>query len=333
MKRYGFTVFLLLLVLLSSSLAHASQVIVYSPAHENTLARWADLYQRQTGNEVVFVRLSAGEMVARVMAEQSRPRADVVMGIATDFMNALYTEGLLVPSFPENAQFYPADVHHPEGYWYGTDFTVQGIIVNETSFERLFPGRDFPSTWEDFLNPDYQGHFVMPDPVSSGTGYTFLTSHLLRGGEEDWSYLETFAPQVDLFTASGVAPSRLTSMGEYTFGVTFAHDALANINAGFPARFVIPGSVGGTVGVVSAVKGGPNGQEAADHFINWIMSQDAQQLIVDLQHVGSLHESVFLPPGYPDADTIQFVEVDASWASENRERILTQWEEIVDAVY
>ena len=321
----------LVLMITLAGMALAADVIVYASAHESTLARWANLYERETGRTVEFMRLSAGEMVARTQAEMARPQADVVSGIPAAFMAVLREEGAIRPTFPENAAHFPADLHQADGYWYGTDATILGMLVNESVFQREWPDHEYPETWDDFLRPEYAGWVVMPDPATSGTAYTFVTAHLLRGGEEDWSYLEQYVGQVDLFTSSGVAPARMASIGEYAFAVTFAHDALVNIQAGFPARFVVPGATGGTVGTTAAVVGGPSGDEAADHYIDWLMSLSPQQLLVDLQFVASMHEEVILPAAHPDITAVEFVAVDPEWAATERDRILERWEDVVDA--
>ncbi len=326
---------MLLFIVVSVVVAYAADVIVYNAAGDDEIhRRLAALYERQTGKTVMFLRLSSGEMSARVMAEAARPRADVVAGIAEEHLIPLRDKGLLrQPARPDEMDYFPDESAPDHGYWYGYFTTVLGFCVNTPVFKQLWPDKDIPQTWDDFLDPAFRDEIVMPNPVLSGTAYTFVLTILLQyeDEEEGWSYLERFTPQLGLVTASGVAPSRMVAVGEFPIGVTFAHDAARNIRAGFPMEFVVPGKTGSTTGLISVVKGGPNGAEAADHFINWYLSVDAQQLHTDLRLEASMHSEVILPAGLPRFVDLELVDIDADWAAAERDRILERWEEVLDA--
>jgi iron(III) transport system substrate-binding protein len=272
-------------------------------------------------------------MAARVIAEASNPRADVVAGVAEEHLVVLRDQGLLrQPSVPAEIEYFPEAFSHEHGYWYSYFNTVLGIVVNTEVFQQKWPDREIPRTWDDFLAPEYAGEIVMPNPVLSGTAYTFVLSNLLRyeDMEDGWAYLEAFADQIGLMTASGVAPSRMVAIGEFPFGVTFAHDAARNIRAGFLMEFIVPGKTASSTGNISAVKNGPNGDEAADHFINWYLGVDAQQLHTDLRLEASMNSQVFLPSGLPQFEDLDLVTIDSEWAAQNRAEILERWETFVD---
>jgi len=197
----------------------------------------------------------------------------------------------------------------------------------------LYEDKELPQTWDDFLQEEFQGEIVMPDPAMSGTAYTWLVAQLLRYDdmEDGWEYVENFARQVGTVTASGVAPSRMAGTGEFTFAVTFAHDAARNIQAGFPMEFVVPGKTGSTTGNISVVKDGPNGEEAANKFIEWYLDVEAQQMHTDYRFEPSMNQQVILPGGLPEFEDLELVEYDADWAAENRDEFLSRWEEVIDA--
>jgi iron(III) transport system substrate-binding protein len=182
-----------------------------------------------------------------------------------------------------------------------------------------------PKTWEDLLDPKYQGLIVAPSPLSAGTGFTFVVGQIFRLGEEKaWEYLKALDKNVRFYTPSGIAPTRMVAAGEFLIAVTFAHDALKAISAGYPVALVHPPGVSWDVGSVSLIKGGPNA-EGGKKFIDWVLGRDPIQLVVDLNFEGSLRSDVSLPLGAIPLQKLELVDYKLEWAAQNRARILKQW--------
>ena len=79
-----------------------------------------------------------------------------------------------------------------------------------------------PSTLQDLLNPAFKGEIIIPDPSTSGTGYTFLSSLLqLIDEKKGWEFIEAINGQVGQYTASGYTAAEKTGLGEYLICVNF----------------------------------------------------------------------------------------------------------------
>ena len=310
----------------------ADTVVVYGTARPELLASWATMYRQETGRTMEYIRLSAGEMMARVQAEGRRPQADVIQGTGEIFLRNMLDEGRLRQmEEPVNARFFPSEFHHPEGYWWGYQHTIGSILINTERFARLFPDHDIPQVWEDFVRPEYRGEWIMPNPATSGTAFAFLLSQLQRTGEEDWTYIEKVAEMNPVLMASGVAPAQQVALGEYTFAVQWVGMGLIHIDEGFPVKGVVPGATAGEMIAIAAVQNGPNGPDASDHFINWLLGRSAQQEFADVKNAASFHSEVELHPAFPDLSEIDFVTIPEGWASQNRDRVLNRWQELLDA--
>ena len=321
---------LLALVLLPAGPAAAQvrPVMVYGVIHEYTLARLMQLFERQTGGKADFIRLSAGEVATRVQAERQAPKGDVIFGISRAIAESMKAQGLLEPYKAPRRADVPARYVDPEGYWTGSSLTVQGIAINTERWKKELGSTPMPKTWEDLLDPKYQGLVVAPSPLSSGTGFTFVVGQFFRLGEErGWEYLKALDKNVRFYTPSGIAPTRMVAAGEFLVAITFAHDALKAISAGYPVALIHPAGVSWDIGSVSLVKGGPN-PEGGKKFIDWILGRDPIQLIVDLNFEGALRADVSLPLGATPLEKLDLVDYKLEWAAQSRARILKQWGEL-----
>ena len=328
--RPGFAGCLALLVvfLAAPAWAQSKPVMVYGVIHEYTLARLMQMFERDTGTKADFIRLSAGEVATRVLAERQAPKGDVIFGISRAIQESMKTQGLLEAYKSSRRAEVPSRYVDPDGYWTGSALTVQGIAVNTERWKKEFGNAPMPKTWEDLLDAKYKDLIVAPSPLSSGTGFTFIVGQFFRLGEEKgWEYLKALDRNVRFYTPSGIAPTRMVAAGEFLIAITFAHDALKAISAGYPIALIHPAGVSWDIGSVSLVKGGSN-PEGGKKFIDWVLGRDPIQLIVDLNFEGSLRSDVSLPLGATPLEKIDLVDYKLDWAAQNRQRALKQWGEL-----
>jgi iron(III) transport system substrate-binding protein len=321
---------LLLLGLWTGTARAQGELLVYSILQEQDAEVLTRLFSETTGIEVQTIRASGGEMVARVTAERNAPRADIVLGGASNLHITMANEGVLAPYLSPEAAYLEGAERDADGYWTGFYLTALGIGVNEERFRQQFADRELPATWEDLLDPAYAGEIVMTDPVASSTAYLFVQTQLQRLGWDDgWQYLEQLAPLVGQFPTSGSAPPRMVGTGEYMFGIAFVHSLSGTIVQGFPVSLVVPPGTGGEVGAVSIIAGGPN-PENAQRFVDFMMSVEAQQVFTDQSYTTPLHPDVDLPDAAIPRASIEMIEFDAALAGAQREETLRRWEAIVD---
>ncbi|NDL60175.1 ABC transporter substrate-binding protein [Phytoactinopolyspora mesophila] len=303
-------------------------LVIYGALHEEEIARLAAAFEQATGIDTEFIRGSAGELAARIQAEGDNPRGDIVLGGPSEIHEALVPEMLRPYESPVAIEEYDAEFYHSEHYWHGFYVGALGLAINTERWEDEFGDREYPSTWDDLLDDDYEGSLAIALPASSGTAYNFLVTQVFRLGEDEtWDWFEDFNNTVGQYTTSGAAPARMAAAGEFLMGMTFGHDVLKPIDAGFPLELVYPEETGFEIGAVSIIEGGPNPQ-AAEVFVDWMLGQEANQLHTDLSMRVPLREDVALPEAATDVNELSLVEgFDAEWAGEERDRLLDEWEE------
>lgn len=323
--------FAALCLLLPAGFAAAqSGPVIYAVINEQDAAALAELFEEQTGLTPTVLRGSTGEIIARVLAEQSNPQADIVLGGPSTLHITLKEEGASEPhELPAGTEL-PAAAYDPEGYWTGWHTTALGLGVNTERFQARNPEFPLPQTWEDLLQDEFDGEIVVTDPVASSTAYLFVQLQLQRLGWDDgWAYLQELAEMVGQFPSSGAAPAQLVSAGEYTVGVSYVHALARNVAEGIPLAIIVPPGTAGEIGAVSVVAGGPN-SEAAHRFVDFILSVEAQQLFTDRSLTAPLNPEVVLPDGVMSAADIDLIDFDPELAAAQRDEVLTAWSELID---
>jgi iron(III) transport system substrate-binding protein len=304
----------------------STKLIIYTAKENDEIEKYMPVAQAaMPGVQLEILRLSTGDLTARLLAEKDNPQADVIYGTAATSMMIFQEEGMLEPYAPkgvENILPQFKDANNPP-YWVGVDAYVTAFCVNTTlAQEKNLP---IPQSWADLLDPVYQGQIVMPSPASSGTGFMFVSSVLQGLGEsQGWAYLKELDKNMAIYTKSGSAPCKMAGAGEYPIGISFEFVAAQQIAAGAPLTLVLPAEGSGYEMEVNAIVKGTEKEAAAKQFLDWAISDEAMNLYAEF--FGVLARPGFpAPEGIPADIAQRLFPMDFAWSSENREEILASW--------
>ncbi|WP_280770591.1 ABC transporter substrate-binding protein [Salipaludibacillus daqingensis] len=292
-------------------------------------------FEEDTGIDVDMIRMSAGEILARVRAEKNNPQADIWYGGPADTFVAAQQEDLLQPYISDVAvEGISEEFRDEDGYWTGVYLGPVGFASNQVFLDEH--GLEAPTSWEDLLNPVYEDEIVMAHPASSGTAYTILYTVLEVLGKENeeagWEYLDQLHPLVQQYTTSGAAPGRMVGMGEAAVGILFAHDIIKFQNEGY-SDLVMTTPEDGTgfeIGSVSIIDGAPN-PELAEAFIDWAAGPTAQEVGQQTDNFQNLtHHDAQQPEQAIDLDDLNLIESNPLRAGELRQEIIDKWDNEVN---
>jgi iron(III) transport system substrate-binding protein len=330
-----FTIILSLLVACNSSSTGGSKsekLTVYIGFQEDHAMEAMKQFTADTGIEVEMIRMSAGEILAKVRAEKDNPQADIWYGGPADTFVAAVDEGLLQAYKSPEADKIDDRFKDEDGYWTGIYVGALGFATNKEFLEKN--GLEAPTTWEDLLHPAYKNEIVMAHPGSSGTAYTILYTVLKVFGGEDkgFEYLHKLHPQVQQYTTSGSAPGRMVGMGEAGAGLLFAHDIIKYQEEGFDSLVLtVPeDGTGYETGAVGIITGAPQ-TDLAEKFVDWSLGTSAQEVG---QRTGSYQNLT-----NPDAkepvkavklEDINTIDYNPKEAGSERTRLINKWDNEVN---
>ncbi len=225
-----------------ASVQAQTELTVYTGLEADSLKKYAQRFNQDHPDiKINWVRDSTGVVTARLLAEKDNPRADVVWGLGGTSLLMLKNENMLEPYTPKGFENLSAKFSDraAEPSWVGMNAWMAALCVNTIEIEKK--GLPMPASWQDLTKPVYQGHIVMPNPSSSGTGFLDVSAWLqLMGEEAGWAYMDNLHNNVSRYTHSGSKPCRMAATGEVPIGVSFAFRGVRLKNQGAPIELVYP---------------------------------------------------------------------------------------------
>jgi iron(III) transport system substrate-binding protein len=288
---------------------------------------YIEAFERETGVQVEWVRLSAGEALARLEAEKHNPQVSVWFGGPSPEYIVAASRGLLEPFQPALEHALDASSRGAGWEWTGFYFGVIGFACNEQFFRER--SLQCPDSWDGLLHPALKGQISLAYPYTSGTAYVVVAALLAARGEENgWEYIRRLDRQVHHYNSSGSAAVTQVGLGEVAVGIAFSHDILGKGRArGYPVALSIPrDGTPSEIGAVALVKGGKQ-PDLARQFVNWLLSERAQNLLARFYRV-PLHPAASVAEGAITSRDVTLFEIDPIQAATEQKRILAQWRQI-----
>jgi iron(III) transport system substrate-binding protein len=317
----------LALVLSACGEKEEAKVVIYTAKEPEEIEDYIQGMAAETLDDIELevLRLSTGDLTARLLAEKDNPQADVIWGTAATSMIIFDNEGMLEPYKPKGAdEILPQfkDSADPPT-WVGVDAYLTAFCVNTEKIQEF--NLPIPQSWADLLDPVYEGHLVMPNPASSGTGFMFVSSVLQGMGEDTgWTYLADLDKNMAIYTKSGSKPCKMAAAGEYPIGISFAFKAVDLIADGAPLEMVLPAEGSGYEVEANALIKGTDVSDAAKRFLDWAISDEAMEGYA--KRFGVVARPGFpVPSGMPGDTPDRLFPMDFQWSSSNRDTILEQW--------
>ena len=320
-------------VIAFGSTASAVDLVVYTAIEAEDLPRYAATFNEDHPDiNIKFVRDSTGIMTAKLLAEKNNPKADIVWGLSGSSLLLFKSEGMLEPYKPKGLEnidpkFYDSD---PVPSWIGMDAYVAAITYNTVEAKKhgLVP----PKSWWDLTKPMYQGHVIMPNPNSSGTGFLDVSSWLQLFGEKGgWAFMDLLHENIARYTHSGSKPAKLAAAGEIPIGISFAFRGARLKESGAPVEIIIPKEGIGWEIEAAAIIAGTDNLEAAQTLMDWSLTKKANEMYnVAYAVVG--YKGIAKPVKHFPPETLdQMIENDFEFAANNRKRILAEWQKRYDS--
>ena len=249
----------------------------------NVPAEWAGwgnmlkLIALETGINVPIDNKNSGQSVSQVMAEAKNPVADA-MYLGISFAINAKKAGITEAYKGKGWQSVSDSLKDPDGHWVSIHAGTVGFMVNTEALGKI----PVPKSWQDLLDPKYEGLIGFLDPSSAFVGYACaVAANQALGGT-----LDNFTPGIDfykkLLANSPIIPKQ-TAYARCLSGeipILFDYDFSAyraKYTDKAPIEFVIPKE--GTIQVpyvMSMVKNAPH-RENGHAVIDFVLSAKGQQ--------------------------------------------------------
>ncbi len=298
-------------------------VVVYSAADDDMVnAVVAAFEKKYPGIKVSTVGAGSGEIIKRMEAEKERPLGDVGWSFGPEAIGD--KKGLFEPYLSKEAgSFFPGQVP-ADRVW--TPFTTMPYVIMYN--KKLVSEMEKPKAWKDVLDPKWRGKVVYADASKSGSSYTLLVTWLTIYGKNEagWKFVEDLLRQCKVLPKSSMTYQGVAN-GEYPIGPTFEQGAFEYLKGGAPIGLIYPSEgTAITLDGSAIIKNAPH-PNAARLFLDFTVSKEMQELMVDKFGRRSVRKDVGSPAGLPTLDQIKAINYDLDYAAKNREQLLKRFQD------
>ncbi len=220
------------------------------------------------------------KILTKIMAETRAKRYlfDVVAttGISAEIMKV---KGLFAKYISPHRQFYPADINDPEGYW--TDYYLNLNVMGYNT--KMVTPQEVPKTYEDLLNPKWKGTLGMDTKAY----YWFANMFKLMGKEKALDYMKKLSEQNILFRTGRTLNAQMLAAGEVKICLTLYNNRVEDMKVeGAPIEWFVIEPVIPEIHPIAISEQAPH-PNAARLFVDFILSEEGQQMIVDFYRIPS----------------------------------------------
>lgn len=324
------SVLALALALALSGCGKQSKTVITYNTPQNWV-NWGDVLLNFTEDTKITApndNKNSGQSLTALIAEKNKPMADVVyLGIV--FGMQAVNAGVLESYKPAGFDQIEDALKNPDGLYTTVHYGSIAILSNTEALGDL----PVPQSWEDLLDPIYNGKIGMLDPTSAAIGYSaFIAANEALGGT-----LDNLEPGFEFFkklnTNSVIYPKQTSTAKLLKGEIPILIDADFNgyglkYDQNGPIEITIPAEGSLKIPyVIGLVKGAPN-KANGKKLIDFLFSDKGQELFakgyVRPIKPSALTEEIkakFLP----DSDYERVRDVDYSRMREVQEQFTDRW--------
>jgi iron(III) transport system substrate-binding protein len=283
----------------------ASTITVYtSQPTEQMTAVIAAFNEEHPEITVELFRSGTTEVMSKLQAEfaAGQVQADVLLIADAVAMTQLKNEGHLYTYADAPVENLPESVVDPDMTFFGTKLITTGIIYNTDLVTTP------PTSWADLTDPAIASGLIMPSPLYSGAAVIHVGT-MVQQPEFGWDYYETLADNGAVAGQGNGTVVEAVARGEKPYGIIIEYMALNAKKAGSPVDFVFPEEGVSSITQPIAILEGSDNIDAAKVFVDWQLSQAAQEQSV-AQGYFPIFNGVAVPEGYPEVDSLKILPAD-----------------------
>ena len=262
------------------------------------------------------------ELEQRIFAEieAGSLRADVIWAANPALFLNLKEAGWLAAHETEHADAIPEALRDPDNMWFAGRVHNMGIGYNTN----LVTPENVPTDWAAFL--EWGPQAALASPLHSGTNFNMMGA-FVQSDDIGWEWFEQArAAGVQVVRGTGDVTRGLVA-GEFAVIKGIDYIMAAQAADGAPVAFTFT-----TDGVLSlpspiAIGAGAANPDAAAAFMDFILSAEGQQVLVD-QFFLPVRTDVAPPPGLPSPSEIIALDVDYEWLAEHGSELRERFSEL-----
>ena len=266
---------------LSGCSKSSDKIVIYTCQEEERIqAMKAALAEKFPDLNVVVEQMGTGNLAAKLKSEGTGIEADIIIDLESSHMENLKDNFADLSSFDTSVYLDGVNPSHNKYVMWVKNHAA--ITIDKAYFDEK--GWDYPESYEDLLDPKYEGLIAMPDPSTSGTGYAYYLNLVNLYGEKGaLDYFKALTSNIKQYTQSGSGPISLLKQGEIAIAMGMEFQGAAEITNGSDYKLVelqtgAPYNLTG-----AAIISGREDKEGLKELFQWIITDfhyiDCQEFV------------------------------------------------------
>lgn len=257
------------------STANMNHIVVYGSLREEEGKYLLEKFKSKYDCTYEYIKLPTEEAVQRILDTKDNPQGDVFIGGSCDGYEILKKNDALEEYNSPSANNIPAKYKDLRGYWTGFQITPLSIGINESLWKKYFGDSvPYPNKIEDLLNPEFKNKIILPNPETSGTGYTLMASLYQELGIEKFeTFIKKLNNNLASSTVSGFNSIQRVASGEYLITVNFLSDQLIANKSSNNIISIVPENAGWNVDSIALIKNSKH-ERISKNFIDFVLSNE-----------------------------------------------------------
>ena len=282
MKRFVCVLLSVLMILgLSACGKSSNKIVIYTCQEEERIqAMKKALDEKFPDLNVVVEQMGTGNLAAKIKSEGSGIEADIIIDLESSHMENLKDNFANLSGFDTSVYLDGVNPSHNKYVMWVKNHA--GITIDKTYFDNN--GWEYPKTYEDLLDPKYEGLIAMPDPSTSGTGYAYYLNMVnIKGETGAIDYFTELTKNIKQYTQSGSGPISLLKQGEIAIAMGMEFQGAAEISNGSDYALIELESGAPYNLTGAAIMNGFEDKEGIKELFQWLISDfhyiDCQEFV------------------------------------------------------
>ncbi|AZR73775.1 hypothetical protein BBF96_10490 [Anoxybacter fermentans] len=282
------TMLLFLLILMVASIwtetqawGNEGELVIYSGRKEKFVLPLIEKFEQETGIKVKLLSGKATQYAHRIIEEQKRPQADLLLANDAGVMEYLRLQGVLAPNNDPILNQIPANFKAVDGSWVGLSARARIFMYNP----KLISEEEMPHSIFDLADPKYKGKFAIARAGNESVISHFAAIRAYAGDEKTKELIRGIMANEPIITHGHTDIRKAVGAGEIAFGLVnnyYFHLQLEektnnDVKAIYPDQG--PDQMGVFVNVagVALIKNAPH-QKEAKKFIRFLLQPEQQKM-------------------------------------------------------
>ncbi len=284
------------------------EVVVYVSLDELYSRPIFEAFETETGIRVLAQydteASKTSGLVNRLIAEKSRPRADVFWNNEPVQTIVLKDQDVLAPYVSPASKPIPPEFKEKDGYWTGFAARARVLIYNTDLVTEP------PLSIHELTQEKWRGRVAIANPLFGTTATEAAAFFVTMGPDKAKEFFRAMKANGVAILPGNATVRDLVARGEYAIGLTDTDDANGGIEDGFPVawRFLDQQSGGeGTLvlpNTVAFIAGAPN-PDAAKQLIDYLLSPEVEEKLANSRSI----QIPLNPAAEPSPRTPKLIEI------------------------